>query len=356
MMQNRQRPSGKLKSISIKNFRGIRCAEIDGLERVNVFLGNNNCGKSSVLESVLILMGANNPALPLEANVNRNYSSVRGGDFEFFFHDCDTASPIDISSKTDENVFLQCCITFGKIMLETINASEINEQSLSSLQNYVLKQNFKYGTNTYVSSLTYSLKDSKLNFQPSAKPAACKTAFYMAPRYNFNDYIRHFDQIVADKEKANVVDALNAMEPRIKDVAVVGDKVMVDVGLDRLIPINLMGDGTRKLFTIVTALYNAKNGILIIDEVDNGLYFKSMETLWKSILYMARKYDIQVFLSTHSVDSLNALSRVLADQTNDCKSDVKIFTLRKSNNDELKAYDYGFEKFSYLLGREEEIR
>lgn len=345
-----------LKSISIKNFRGIRCTEIDGLERINVFLGNNNCGKSSVLESVLILMGANNPALPLEANINRNYPSVGGGDFECFFHNCDTAKPIEIESRTDDKTSLECSITFDRFMLEAIHTSEINEQSLSSLQNYVLKQSYKYGTNTYVSSLAYSMKDSKLSFQPPSEPAACKAAFYMAPRYNFNDYIRRFDQIVADKEKANVVDALNAIEPRIKDVAVVGDKVMVDIGIDRMIPINLMGDGTRKLFTVVTALYNAKNGILIIDEVDNGLYFKSMEALWTSVLFMARKYDIQVFLSTHSVDSLNALSSVLTDETSDGKNDVKIFTLRKNKNDELKAYSYGFDKFSYLLDREEEIR
>lgn len=355
-MQTKQQPLGMLKSINIRHFRGIRHAEIDGLERINVFLGNNNCGKSSVLEAVLILMGANNPALPLETNVNRNYSNVGGGDFEYFFHNCDTTKPIGISSRIDDGMSLQCSIAFDRTMLEAIHASEVNEQSLSSLQNYVLKQSYKYGTNTYESSLAYSMKDSKLSFQPPAEHAACKVAFYMAPRYNFNDYIRRFDQIVADKEKSNVVDALSAIEPRIKDIAVVGDKVMVDVGLDRMIPINLMGDGTRKLFTVVTALYNAKNGILIIDEIDNGLYFKSMEALWISVLFMARKYDIQVFLSTHSVDSLNALSSVLADETSESKSDVKIFTLRKNKNDEIKAYNYGFDKFSYLLGREEEIR
>lgn len=178
----------------------------------------------------------------------------------------------------------------------------------------------------------------------------------MAPRYNFNDYISHFNQIVTDKEKAKVVEVLNSIEPRIKDVTVIGHNVMVDTDLDKLIPINLMGDGTRKLFTIVTALYNAKNGILIIDEVDNGLYYKSMKSLWKSILKMSQEYDIQVFLSTHSVDSLNALNTLLEGEMPECQSDVKIFTLRKNMHDELKSYDYQFEKFNYLLDREEEIR
>lgn len=65
-----------IKDITIKNYRGIHYAEVSGMARVNVFLGNNNCGKSSVLESVLMLLGANSPALPLAVNVNRNYSTV----------------------------------------------------------------------------------------------------------------------------------------------------------------------------------------------------------------------------------------------------------------------------------------
>ena len=60
-----------IKDITIRNYRGIRYAEVNGMARVNVFLGNNNCGKSSVLESVLMLLGANSPALPLAVNVNR---------------------------------------------------------------------------------------------------------------------------------------------------------------------------------------------------------------------------------------------------------------------------------------------
>ena len=75
-----------IKNITIRNYRGIRYAEVSDMARVNVFLGNNNCGKSSVLESVLMLLGANSPALPLAVNVNRNYSTVDKNDFALFFH------------------------------------------------------------------------------------------------------------------------------------------------------------------------------------------------------------------------------------------------------------------------------
>ena len=48
------------KNIEIKNFRGIDHLTIDDFSRVNVFLGQNSSGKSSVLECLLMMMGMSN--------------------------------------------------------------------------------------------------------------------------------------------------------------------------------------------------------------------------------------------------------------------------------------------------------
>ena len=56
------------KNIDIKNFRGIEHLKIDDFARVNVFLGQNNSGKSSVLEALMLLMGMSNPDMPQQLN------------------------------------------------------------------------------------------------------------------------------------------------------------------------------------------------------------------------------------------------------------------------------------------------
>ena len=66
------------KNINIKNFRGIEHLEVDDFSRVNVFLGQNNAGKSSVLECLLLLMGMSNPDLP------QNVNSIRTRRFSGF--------------------------------------------------------------------------------------------------------------------------------------------------------------------------------------------------------------------------------------------------------------------------------
>ena len=38
--------------IEIERFRGIKYASIEGFKQINLFFGKNNCGKSSLLESL----------------------------------------------------------------------------------------------------------------------------------------------------------------------------------------------------------------------------------------------------------------------------------------------------------------
>jgi AAA15 family ATPase/GTPase len=46
----------KIKNLSIQNFRGFRHFDMNDLGRVNLIVGTNNCGKTTALEAVNILM------------------------------------------------------------------------------------------------------------------------------------------------------------------------------------------------------------------------------------------------------------------------------------------------------------
>ncbi len=347
-----------IKNITIENFRGLRFLQADNLQRVNIILGNNNSGKSSLLEAILILMGANKPSLPIEMNLNRNYTSFSQEDFAMFFHNTDTNVPIKMKFAFEDNTSRELSIMYYMRNVNEVKASDIpNEvKAIFPQPNYGLKYEYQDGDKKEQSVIFYDTSENKIKFDHSESEPSRKPTLFMGSRYNFNDYISHFNQIVTDKEKNVVIEALQEIEPKIQDITVVGDKVMVDMQLKKLIPINLTGDGTRKLFTIATALYNAKNGILIIDEVDNGLYYKSMKALWNLIVSTASKLNVQIFASTHSIDSLRALNSLLANDLPDYRKDVKIYTLRKNKDDNVTCYPYEYEKFNYLLDMEEEIR
>lgn len=119
----------------------------------------------------------------------------------------------------------------------------------------------------------------------------------------------------------------------------------------------MLGDGIRKLLAIITSLYGCKNGIIFIDEIDNGMHFSSLSSLWKAIIKTARLLNVQVFATTHNIESLQSLSNVLADSEYiESQNDVMCYSLRHLPTDELKAYEYPYEKFQYVIHQEIEIR
>ena len=109
------------------------------------------------------------------------------------------------------------------------------------------------------------------------------------------------------------MEILQHIEPRIKSIAVLKSGVNVDIGLNRLVPINMLGDGIRKLLAIITSLYECKKGLVLIDEIDNGMHFSSLSSLWKAIIKTANLLDVQVFATTHNIESLQSLNKVLSD-------------------------------------------
>lgn len=79
-----------LSKISIENFRGIKTAQIDDLSRINLLVGKNNCGKSSILDAIFLLLGANNPGLIVQIDNIRGLLHTEANDFRFSFYKLDS--------------------------------------------------------------------------------------------------------------------------------------------------------------------------------------------------------------------------------------------------------------------------
>ena len=73
-----------------------------------------------------------------------------------------------------------------------------------------------------------------------------------------------------------------------------------DIGLPRLVPIPFMGDGVRRVLSIVLAIANASGGVVLIDEIENGLHYSAQKHLWQAVAAAARRLDVQIFATTHS--------------------------------------------------------
>lgn len=89
----------RFKKIRIENFRGIKEAEVDDLSMVNVFLGQNNCCKTSLLEAIFLISGYNNPNLVVAIDNIRQLFHTEANDFSFVFYNLDYSNKLSLIAE-----------------------------------------------------------------------------------------------------------------------------------------------------------------------------------------------------------------------------------------------------------------
>jgi AAA15 family ATPase/GTPase len=84
-------------------------------------------------------------------------------------------------------------------------------------------------------------------------------------------------------------------------------------GIPRPVPLRSFGDGLNRLFGIVLSLVNAKDGLLLIDEFENGLHHSIQVDIWRAVFRLAGSLDIQVVATSHSWDAIEAFQKAASE-------------------------------------------
>ncbi len=176
---------------------------------------------------------------------------------------------------------------------------------------------------------------------------------YLSPKYDFNGSIQGLKNIFQNKDEHFIVEGLKLIEPRVKDFIFTDNEMLVDVGLAKRVPVNMMGDGARKIVSLLTTVYDCKDGALLVDEISNGFHYSVMCSLWKVLIHAAVKNNTQLFVTTHDTDSIKGLRDAALDEYSDM---VAAFKLLKTSDDELKSYHYSLESLDYSINQEIEVR
>jgi hypothetical protein len=84
-------------------------------------------------------------------------------------------------------------------------------------------------------------------------------------------------------------------------------------GEEQRVPLGSLGDGTRRLLALAIYIARATGGVLLVDEIDTGLHYTTMESMWRFVIEAARRLNVQVFATSHSGDCVRALAWLQTD-------------------------------------------
>jgi AAA15 family ATPase/GTPase len=340
--------------IEIERFRGIKHASIEGFKQINLFFGKNNCGKSSLLESLFLASGLSNPLLPINVNFMRGYSKTRLNDLKLDFYNLDSSLPIHIRMENEECRDLKINLIEQKQENVSLNADDTNILTTVEEGKFGLKFDFAINDKHFESQLRFDSANSndatRIISEQYVESLRCT---YLSPKYDFSASIQGLKNILQNKDEHFIVEGLRLIEPGVKDFIFTDKEMLVDIGLSKRIPVNMMGDGARKIVSLLTAVYDCKDGALLVDEISNGFHYSVMCNLWKVLINAAIRNNTQLFVTTHDVDSIKGLRDAALKSHKDI---VATFKLLKTSDDELKAYHYSLGSLDYSINQEIEVR
>lgn len=352
-----------LKSFSISNFRGFKLLNLPDLSRINLIAGTNNIGKTSVLEALFIYAGERNLSLLLQVNALRGLGKFQG-------------NLAELSDWLWRPLFNNFTLDHT-IELEGVYANRAKKKlELSLVQSPTASVPIEASISTTAPSILYSLalryidekrKEQILNMSIdqhgkiiySPAPSTPSTPGHFIGARNAiepAEEAEYFGKLELQNKSEAFVQALKFFEPRLNTIKTIaspnGTILHAEIGLNRLLPLNLMGDGMTRLCAILLRIADAKDGIVLIDEVENGIHYANMPKFWSLIAEAARAFNVQVIATTHSYECIMSAHQALKNQNLD---DLHVYRLENIQN-EIKVIVFHGEELSTVEKHSMEIR
>lgn len=329
-----------LTSLRVQNFRGLSSLEITGLGRVNLLVGANNVGKTTVLEA-LSLYGAAPGGLVenLAANIDqlltlRGDQTRPGADrlsaFARIFAAGDTSKPIYIGPATSTEGGLSL-VAGWSITDTTKNGVEVRYQrgdwSSSGLGRrdaepmlIIERDGAQLGLSLDARSLAFQHRRSSRRVN--------ETIFLRATGLSGAEMNTLWDSIALTSKEDHLVRALQLIDDRIDRLTLINSRAG-DVAGQRAPffrrkgpgqepePLRNLGDGMTRMFDLALGLVASEGGLFLLDEAENGVHYLVLDDLWRFVFELAKRLNIQVFATTHSADCLAAFARAATESDQD---------------------------------------
>jgi AAA15 family ATPase/GTPase len=351
-------------SLKIKHFRGIENLEINSLGRLNLFVGENNSGKTTILDALFMITNPANPKLIINTNNFRGFPRIDENFFSSFFHNFDISRNIEIDVSTkklinrkllikihDKNdLSYESDVVSNDISLDTQSSSKNFGSSIDGVDLFT-RTNDGFNLLSTIRTTSEGIK-----FEQHMYTDDLKGVYLSSNNSNINE--TRFEKIIVDKKLDYIIDILRIIKKDLYDIRLGSNGLLYcDIGLEKYIPINAMGDGIQKLLNIIIAMYDSKGGGVYIDEFENGIYYSKFDEIWTAVTKAAVDFDVQVFATSHSIECINSFSRVNQKQKHlfDRNSENLLFRVEQKKNTH-KAIVYDPELLDASISHGFEIR
>jgi AAA15 family ATPase/GTPase len=338
-----------LETVTIHQFRGLRDLELKDLGRINLLVGLNNSGKTSVLEALSVYCH------PLDIKVWLSTANQREQDIGvyrirlldaikwLFTHNSasivEPDKPIILISSTGLFSVKKLIASYEE--MEQISLSEesnirniSNEEEIENEDTPRVKKGIKLKIEVFADD-GYQLslfgeppacitdfllwEDERFYRLPGKREPSLKTSVVTPSSHRSEvGQFRLLSEATFQNFKADVVKLLQQMDNNISDIEILlppesmSSRFNIYIQHKKLglAPVSTFGDGIRRLLHIALKLASVKGGILLIDELESTIHTEALQSSFQWLVKWCTEMDVQLFATTHSLEAVDALLEV----------------------------------------------
>jgi len=335
-----------MNSLDISNFKSFKRITIPKLGRLNLIVGKNNSGKSSLLEALMIYASGGSESTLRDISITHDEKYRQRDSFSEYYNRLNGDDRIHDSELNFNEIYPYEHLFYGRKFGKTpIKIGEIDNEdnalTISFNKKKKISPNNQQELLSLLRQLDFNVSDSKPNDSNVLEIKKAKFKHFISldesyrssnvvdaderSRIKFN-YVKTsfdsmdelgllWDKITLTEYESMTIEALRLIEPTITDLRFVNKHerrnsrtAIIRLEDGTIFPIRSMGDGIVRIMELILNLYSARDGLFLVDEFDNGLHFSVQKKLWDIIFDLSNRLNVQVFATTHSWDCIQSFT------------------------------------------------
>lgn len=319
-----------LKNMKIKNFRGIGECELTDLSTINLFVGPNNSGKSSILEALYLC------ALPINRS---NYGSADAFNYLMnrrirrnnvdrtrLWHNYDTSAKISIDLGFEDGKIAQLELdnelAFEVLVDNKFSIKSKLQDNIINVQKIKIQRDSKSDSKSSIVYIDTPTQYHKPTPEDEILSGNKEIEFFVnyfnnafildtLLTYDFRTFEnKHLKDLLIDRRDKKLIKFLNeTFNMQIESLSYLpinNEYVVVFLLKDSMRRIDDMGDGFRFVFLLLSLMYSLKNELFLIEELENHQHPVTFDEISYSISNFAVKNKKQLFITTHSLELIRS--------------------------------------------------
>ena len=327
-----------LTSLTVTNFRNLKSVALEHLGRLTLISGKNGAGKTALLEALWLLSGADLPELVARVRTLRGIPML-GPErtFHDIFRNFDIGRYIRISAYGDWGSLPRTLAIYLQEhqQVDMIRSDALERTSTERLTRPQTEGEFeivfKYqhdNKNEYTSRAWWiaeqmpvgrgaALTGESIRQERQAVHNRANSVFMASVhREDLQATAAKFGRFQLAGVDEKILQFIRPLEPRLRRLTLIpiNNIPVIHAYIDNMdgpIPVQLLGEGLNRMLGLVLSIGEVRGGLLLIDEIENGLHHSVQEEVFSTLLALAKAFDVQIFATTHSGECIRAAHRAL---------------------------------------------